>query len=265
MSQADERRQLLRKFVADRGGHAAVVRDFRLTQSQASYLSQLITPESVASFGETSAKNWEERLKLPSNYLVKPVFGLDRTVVNAPTIGLVDVPGVSEKNAPASVEPVSLGTTVTGVSPRNVKKAWVVGKGAGGLMPEKIWSDGDYPVGATDDFAEVASADPHCFLIKVVGLSMVPRYNPDEYALVEPGTSPELEDDVLVRLTDGQTLLKKLLSRRGGIKLGSYNDAATHFYEHDQVVWMYYVAHPVPSRKIKSRSGGNQTMDFGSW
>ena len=33
---------------------------------------------------------------------------------------------------------------------------------------------------------------------------------------MEPGTDPDLEDDVLVRLQDGQTLLKRLLSRRGG-------------------------------------------------
>ncbi len=72
MSQADERRELLRTFVSAKGGHAAVVRAYRLTPSQASYLSQIVTPESTASFGETAAKNWEERLKLPKYSLVKP-------------------------------------------------------------------------------------------------------------------------------------------------------------------------------------------------
>lgn len=90
MSQAEERRQILRKFVADNGGHAAVVREFRLTQSQASYLSQLITADSVASFGETSAKNWEERLKLPKNILVKPDLQDHANITGKLTNGTVD-------------------------------------------------------------------------------------------------------------------------------------------------------------------------------
>lgn len=82
---------------------------------------------------------------------------------------------------------------------------------------------------------------------------MVPRFNPGEYALVEPGTEPEIEDDVLVRLVTGETMLKRLLSRRGGYRFGSYNDPEILSYQAEQVTWVYYVAHPVPSRKIKSR------------
>lgn len=142
-----------------------------------------------------------------------------------------------------------------GIPASKFKPVWVVGRGAGGLMPELLWTDGDFPVGSTDEYAEVASQDPHAFLTQIVGTSMVPRYNPGEFALVEPGTDPDLEDDVLVRLADGQTLLKRLLSRRGGYRLGSYNDSEVHFYEFEQVTWVYYVAHPVPRRKIKQRAG----------
>lgn len=66
------RRQALRVFVRDAGGHASVVRKFNLTQSQASYLSQLTAEGSAASFGERSARNWEERLRLPAGSLVRP-------------------------------------------------------------------------------------------------------------------------------------------------------------------------------------------------
>lgn len=128
----------------------------------------------------------------------------------------------------------------------------VVGRAQGGL-PDRIWTDGDYPVGATQQYAEVASADPLAFLTPVVGLSMIPRYNPGEFALVEPGTEPELEDDVLVRLNTGETMIKRLLSRRQGIRLGSYNDPEVFTFEPEAVTWMYYVAHPVPARKIKTR------------
>lgn len=133
------------------------------------------------------------------------------------------------------------------------RAVWVVGRGSGGNMPERIWTDGDYPVGITDEYAEVMSPDPHAFIAEVWGASMVPRYNPGEFFLVEPGTEPEVEDDVLVRLNDGQTLLKKLLSRRGGYRLGSYNQDEVIFLREDQITWMYYVAHPVPRRRIKSR------------
>lgn len=121
-------------------------------------------------------------------------------------------------------------------------------------MPERLWTDGDYPVGATDEYAEIASQDSHAFLGEVVGTSMVPRYNPGEFYLVEPETDPDIEDDVLVRLTDGQTLLKRLLSKRGGYRLGSYNTEDILFYKPEEVSWVYYVAHPVPRRRIKTRT-----------
>ena len=134
-----------------------------------------------------------------------------------------------------------------------VREVPVVGKGSGGAMPERMWTDGDYPVGKTGECAEIATNDPHAFLVAVDGPSMVPRYNPGEFALVEPGTEPDLEDDVLVRLADGATMIKRLLSRRGGWLFGSYNTQETLHYTAGQVTWVYYVAHPVPRRKIKSR------------
>jgi phage repressor protein C with HTH and peptisase S24 domain len=133
-----------------------------------------------------------------------------------------------------------------------MRKIPAYGKAMAGI-PDRIWGDGDYPAGASDVYAEVASGDPNAFLVPIEGVSGVPRFNPGEYALVEPGTTPELEDDVLVRLKDGRTMLKRLLSRRGGIRLGSYNDPEVINTTEEDVVWMYYVAHPVPARKIKNR------------
>lgn len=132
------------------------------------------------------------------------------------------------------------------------RRVWVIGKGQGGL-PERIWTDGDHPVGNSDQYADISSADPHAFLVPVVGDSMTPRYQPGEFALVEPSTEPDLEDDVLVRLATGETMLKRLLSRRAGYRFGSYNDPAVLPYAHEDVTWIYYVAHPVPARKIKNR------------
>lgn len=130
------------------------------------------------------------------------------------------------------------------------KKVWVIGNGQGGL-PDRIWTDGDYPVGSSDKYAEVATDDQHAFIVSVRGDSMIPRYQPGEYALVEPSTAPEIEDDVLVRLASGETMLKRLLSRRGGIRLGSYNTAEVMTYREEDITWIYYVSHPIPARKIR--------------
>ncbi|MDP9990410.1 phage repressor protein C with HTH and peptisase S24 domain [Variovorax boronicumulans] len=139
------------------------------------------------------------------------------------------------------------------VDPGNFRVVWVVGKGSGGL-PERVWTDGDYPVGMTDEYGYAASADPHAFLVRVYGPSMIPVYNPGNFALVEPGTEPEIEDDVLVRLKSGETIIKRLVSRRDGYRFSSYNDPQVLYYEQSEVTWMYYIAHPVPRRRIKSRT-----------
>lgn len=130
------------------------------------------------------------------------------------------------------------------------RRVWVIGNGQGGL-PDRIWGDGDHPVGASDKFAEIATDDQHAFVVTVRGDSMIPRYQPGEYALVEPSTAPEIEDDVLVRLATGETMLKRLLSRRSGVRLGSYNSQEVMTYSEEEITWIYYVAHPIPARKIK--------------
>lgn len=133
------------------------------------------------------------------------------------------------------------------------RRVWVVGKGAGGL-PQRIWTDGDYPVGATDLYSEVPSSDPSAFLAEISEDSMIPVLNPKNYAMVEPGTDIDLEDKVLVRLKDGTTLMKRLLSRTNGYSFGSFNDPKILHYDHEEVTWMYYIAFEVPRKKIKTRT-----------
>lgn len=130
------------------------------------------------------------------------------------------------------------------------RKVWVIGNGQGGL-PDRLWTDGDYPVGASDKYAEEQTDDAHAFIVKVHGDSMSPRYMPGEYVLVEPSVPPDLEDDVLVRLATGETMIKRLLSRRGGIKLGSWNSPEIMSFDERDVSWMYYISNRVPSHKIK--------------
>lgn len=121
-------------------------------------------------------------------------------------------------------------------------------------MPERVWTDGDIPVGAGNEYADLGSSDGNAFLSEVVGQSMYPKYENKNFALIEPNTPIDLEDCVLVRLDSGETLLKRLLSRRNGsITLGSFNDPGIIHIDDLDISWMYYAAHEVPRKKIKSR------------
>ncbi|MFM0324822.1 S24 family peptidase [Caballeronia glebae] len=136
---------------------------------------------------------------------------------------------------------------------KNFRRVYVVGRAQGGL-PERIWTDGDHLVGAIDEYAELATTDPQAFICPVVGDSMYPRFMPGEYVLVEPSTPPQIEGTVLVRLGTGETMLKRLLSRRDAhVRLGSWNDPVVHTFRDSEITWMYYVAHAVPPEKIKTR------------
>lgn len=197
------------------------------------------------SFGEKKARKLEERaatlpgsLDLPLGSPFYPPEEGSSTVSPSTYNGLSKASPATPLVYPADIS--------------KFRRIYVVGRATGGL-PDRIWTDGDYPVGATDQYAEMASPDPQAFLTPVVGTSMVPRFNPGEFALVEPGTEPEIEDDVLVRLESGETIIKRLLSRRHGVRLGSYNGTEILTYEQDQITWIYYIAHPVPARKIKTR------------
>lgn len=204
----------------------------RLIGKEASYVTRMLYPE---------GKRGKKRIGEDMAGIIEAAFSLPKGSLDAPI-------GTNKIDAKEGGPPVPLTYPVTGA---NVKRVWVVGKAMGGL-PDRVWGDGGYPVGRTNDYAEIATTDPQAFLCPVTGDSMVPRFNPGEFALVEPNTTPELEDDVLVRLRTGETMLKRLLSRRGGIRLGSYNQTETYLYQPEDIVWMYYVPHPVPARKIKT-------------
>lgn len=138
------------------------------------------------------------------------------------------------------------------LNPSRLHQVPVVGRGMGGL-PDRVFTDEGRPINGHDEYSEEYSSDPAAFLVRVEGNSMWPKYAQGDYALVEPATEPEIEDDVLFRTSNGEVMLKRLLSRRGGYMFGSYNEQATYSFEFSEIVWMYYVAHPIPARKIKSR------------
>jgi phage repressor protein C with HTH and peptisase S24 domain len=135
---------------------------------------------------------------------------------------------------------------------KQISRVPIVGRAMGGL-PDRLFTDEGRPTNGHDEYAEVYSGDKLAFATKVEGNSMYPKYVHGDYALIEPGTDPELEDEVLLKLKSGEVMLKRLMSRRGGIHLASYNEAQTYIFQEDEILWMYYVAYPIPLRKIKNR------------
>lgn len=132
----------------------------------------------------------------------------------------------------------------------------VVDKGMGDLPDNVVFlSPKEHKkfLSSSVEYAEVYSSDPDAFITVVEDNSMFPKYHHHGYALIEPNEDVEIEDNVLIKISTGKVLLRRLVSRRGGIVLSSYNDTEILSFPTDQVNWMYYVAHPVPARKIKSR------------
>jgi transcriptional regulator with XRE-family HTH domain len=99
--------------------------------------------------------------------------------------------------------------------------------------------------------ANVELPNDRWFLFRIEDGSMAPRYMPGDYALVEPGIEPEIEDDVLVKFSDGKIAVMRLLSRRGGIRLGLWSDPTVRAHTEGEITWMYYVSGFVPSRKVR--------------
>lgn len=225
----------------------------------AAYLSQLknLQPESKTgkpkAMGDEAARKIERALGETRGWM---------DVDHTPTQSDVDVKTSSHsdqietrlnegREAPA-YNVTHLPETRISVGESPARRVYVVGRANGGL-PERIWTDGGYLVGATEEYAVQATDDPLAFLTPIVGTSMSPVYNPGDFAFVEPSTQVEAGDDVLVRLTSGETILKRLRSAHNGVQLESYNEPGTLFFSPDQVSWMYYVAHPVRRKKIKTR------------
>jgi SOS-response transcriptional repressor LexA len=129
----------------------------------------------------------------------------------------------------------------------------VVGKGRGGVT-DRIFTDEGRPVGGHDQYADIYSSDENALVVPVEGDSMSPKYVEGGYALVEPNTAPNVGDDVLVRLKAGGVMIKVLAATsKTTIRLSSYNNNIELIYKPEEIEWMYYVAYPVPARKIKNR------------
>lgn len=68
--------------------------------------------------------------------------------------------------------------------------------------------------GAGDGHIDIATADPNAYGLKVRGNSMAPAIRDGWYVLVEPNAPPAVGEYVLLKLRDGQKMVKELLYQR---------------------------------------------------
>ena len=78
--------------------------------------------------------------------------------------------------------------------------------------------------GHGDGHIDIATADPNAYGLRVRGSSMMPAIRDGWYVLVEPNAATAVGEYVLVKLKNGQRMVKELLYKRSGsIEIMSVN------------------------------------------
>ena len=77
--------------------------------------------------------------------------------------------------------------------------------------PDAEWFELGYPPGYGEDYVDVPAKDPHAYALRVVGGSMEPRMHEGEIVLVYPSWEAQPGDEVVVRMRDGESMVKRLV------------------------------------------------------
>lgn len=98
--------------------------------------------------------------------------------------------------------------------------------GVAQLGTEGYWEESQHPVGFGDGCIAWMTEDHNAYALKCVGDSMAPRIRHGEYVIIEPNHNIVPGDEVLVKTTDGQSMIKVFLYERDGrVHLESVNSA----------------------------------------
>lgn len=175
----ETRKNVLRKFLQEHGGFARVVERYGLTQSQASYLSQLTAQDSTASFGERAAKNWEERLKIQ-----------DGRLVNA-----------GHTSASTNVAPAPMGG----------RRVPVITSIQAGMWAEIV--DSFQPGDAGDWLLTDIELSDSAFALDIRGNSMEPEFKDGDRVIIDPEIAPQPGDFVAAKNGEQEATFKKYRPR----------------------------------------------------
>jgi len=185
----------------------------------ASYISQMLNGH--RGMGDVAARNLERKIGLPDGYLVMPKAGLEQADQD-----------ILEPGPPI-------------VSPwRHIK---IVGTAQMGT--QGYW----YAIENGDGYVEFPSRDPGAYALRLKGNSMAPAIKNGWVAVVEPNGQLIPGEYVMVRLLDGESMVKELLYANDvEVSLASVNDA----YDRrtipvEQIEHIHYVGAVCPPSKVK--------------
>lgn len=115
--------------------------------------------------------------------------------------------------------------------------------GTAQLGDDGFWSELEYPTGHGEGFVRYPMKDPNTYALRVKGDSMWPRIKSGEFVVIEPNAAIVLGEEVMVQTVDGRSMIKLLVTRRGGtVELHSIN--ASHkplTIDEKQVSKIHYV------------------------
>lgn len=185
----------------------------------ASYISQMLNGH--RGMGDVAARNLEKKIGLPDGYLVMP------------------------KAAPEQADQDILEPGPPITSPwRQIK---IVGTAQMGT--QGYW----YAIENGDGYVEFPSRDPGAYALRLKGNSMAPAIKNGWVAVVEPNGQLIPGEYVMVRLHDGESMVKELLYANDvEVSLASVNDA----YDRrtipvEQIQHIHYVGAVCPPSKVK--------------
>lgn len=225
------------------------------------------TPPDNGGMGKTAtAKAIELLVRLRKPHLLKKDGSVNQAQLGTeakleqPTIQRI-LSGESKRAAPQTVEVLatffnaSIGqvTGLEDIETPGESGIPIVGNTQGG--PDHQWVEMGYPPGYGDESVNMVSKDSNAYALYVRGSSMSPRFREGDVIVVEPSMAAEPGDDVVVRTTDGQVMIKTLTSNRNDqVILSSIAQ------DHDRIVlpfskieFIHPVGATVPPRSIFKR------------
>lgn len=132
----------------------------------------------------------------------------------------------------------------------NVRRVPIVGTARMG--EDGYYDEISFAPGAGDGHIDIATTDPNAYGLRVRGSSMAPAIRDGWYVLVEPNGRPAVGEYVLLKLVNGQRMVKELLFQRpGSVEIMSVNGEERRTIYPEELEAMQAVAAVVSPSKWK--------------